>query len=233
MIEGPYIAEVASLIGDPARANMLTALMDGRALTATELSYIAGIKPQTASSHLKKMETSGLLCQEKQGRHRYFRLSGQEVADALEALMVLSSSTKPRHRPTGPKDEAMRHARTCYDHLAGTLGVAVTDSLVERGFMRQGEDDFEISPEGTNFFQTLGIDFQELKSRKRSLARQCLDWSERRPHLGGALGAAILDRMLEKGWVRRAKGSRTISITPPGHMALRETFQIATEKLTA
>ncbi|RED54165.1 ArsR/SmtB family transcription factor [Aestuariispira insulae] len=233
MIEGPYIAEIASLIGDPARANMLSALMDGRALTATELSLIAGVTPQTASSHLGKMQTAGLLSLEKQGRHRYFRLSGQDVADALEALMVLSSQTNPRKRHTGPKDQAMRHARTCYDHLAGCVGVALTDALIERGLIRDQDHGLAITEAGSRYFEQIGIDIPQLKTGKRAVTRPCLDWSERRPHLGGALGAAILDRFLEKGWLNRRKNSRTIQITPPGYQALREEFGIPADLLAA
>ncbi|MGO1119063.1 ArsR/SmtB family transcription factor [Rhodovibrionaceae bacterium A322] len=221
MNDGPDIAEIATLIGDPARASMLTALMDGRALTATELSLIAGITPQTASAHLKKMAAASLLSLQQQGRHRYFRLASSEVAQALEALMVLSQKA-PRKRLPGPRDAAMRHARTCYDHLAGERGVAVTDALVKRGYLAPLDQDFQVTAAGEIFFQDLGLDLPALQSKRRAFARQCLDWSERRPHLGGALGAALLTRFEAQGWMAREADSRRVTITAKGDKALAE-----------
>jgi DNA-binding transcriptional ArsR family regulator len=226
MNEGPNFAEVGALIGDPARANILAALMDGRALTATELSYIAGVSPQTASGHLAKLTEARLLALESQGRHRYYRLSGPEVAQALEALMVLATNGPPRHRPPGPRDEAMRMARTCYDHLAGRLGVGITQGLLERGFLAEAGKTFELTPAGVEFLTGFGVDLDAAHGRRRAFARSCLDWSERRSHLGGALGAAVAARCFELGWLRRAQNSRTVLVTETGQANLREAFAL-------
>jgi DNA-binding transcriptional ArsR family regulator len=220
--DGPYIAEAASLIGDPARANILLSLMDGRALTATELSLVAGVSAQTTSSHLAKLSEAGLVKMERQGRHRYFRLASPQVAHAIEALSVLAVNGAPRHRPTGPRDEAVRFARTCYDHLAGRLGVAVTWRLVEMGYLDADDKNFHLTDAGTAAMENLGIDVERLQARRRAVARRCLDWSERRPHLGGALGAALLDRFESDGWIDRVKDSRAVTLTRAGRAGLAE-----------
>lgn len=222
MNDGPYIAETASLIGDPARANILLSLMDGRALTATELSLIAGVSAQTTSSHLAKLSDAGLVKMERQGRHRYFCLAGPRVAHAIEALSVLAVDGAPRHCPTGPRDEAVRYARTCYDHLAGRLGVAVTWRLVELGYLDADDDNFRLTDSGAAALRDLGIDVERLHARRRAVARRCLDWSERRPHLGGALGAALLGRFEADGWIGRVKDSRAVTLTRAGRAGLAE-----------
>lgn len=221
MIDGPYFAEVGALIGDPARAAILAALLDGRALSATELSQAAGVTPQTASGHLAKLTEGRLLALEKQGRHRYYRLAGPQVAEALEALSVLAVEGPPRYRPPGPRDQAMRQARTCYDHLAGRLGVALTDALVARGALVPFERDYRLTRAGRGVLDGLGIDWQGAQATRRVFARQCLDWSERRHHLGGALGAALADRCFALGWTERGAERRTVTVTAKGRRALR------------
>ena len=205
MNDGPPIASIAALIGDPGRANMLTALMDGRALTASELGGAAGVTLQTASGHLSRLVDSGLLAVRKQGRHRYFRLSGPDVAEALEALMGLAQRTGAVRVRTGPRDAALREARICYDHLAGERGVALLESL-RRKQLVEGEQDIVPTESGRAFFTRLGVDLDRLEQGRRPICRLCLDWSERRAHLGGALGAALLDLMADRSWLRREEG---------------------------
>ena len=213
MKEGPVIASVAALLGDPARANILTALIDGRALTVSELARAAGVTIQTASGHLAKLSDAQLLVGEKQGRHRYFRLSGPDVAQVLEALMGLAERTGAVRVRTGPRDEALRAARICYDHLAGERGVDMLASLRRRNLIA-GEEDLELTPAGRRFFVDFGIDVKALEQGRRPVCRACLDWSERRSHLGGALGAAILTEVIGRNWARR--DGRTLAFTPPG-----------------
>lgn len=216
MAEGPYIAEAASLIGDPTRANILMSLMDGRARTASELAYSSGVSPQTTSSHLAKLLDAQLIALEQQGRHRYYRLANEHVAAALEALTNLAVHGPPRHRPAGPRDEAMRYARSCYDHLAGHAGVAITDALIAKGFIGNGKGDFALTGKGEKALTDFGLDLPALKKRKRPLVRSCLDWSERRPHMGGSIGAALLDALQERGWLQRVKDTRTMLVTNEG-----------------
>lgn len=226
MIEGPYLAECAALIGDPARANILAALMDGKARTASELAFVAGVSPQTTSAHLAKLTQGRLLSLERQGRHRYYRLAGAEVAEVLEALTRVAVKGPPRHRPTGPRDAAMREARTCYDHLAGRLGVALTDALLARGDLIPNGRDFTPSPAGEAFFAAFGIDLDAARRKRRAFARVCIDWSERRPHLAGALGAALAERCLALDWIAPLADSRALRITAKGRNGLAESFAI-------
>lgn len=214
MIEGPRIAAVAALIGDPARANMLTALLDGRSLTASELAETGGIAPPTASGHLARLVEAGLLSVRKQGRHRYFRLADSDVAETLERLMSLAQRTGAVPVRTGPRDAALREARICYDHLAGARGVAMLDSFQRRGFV-EGEEELVLTSDGRTFLAAIGLDVDQLATRRRALCRACLDWSERRAHLGGALGAALLDLMAERHWLRRDEG-RVLRFSPSG-----------------
>jgi DNA-binding transcriptional ArsR family regulator len=219
MKAGPDIAMIAALVGDPARSNMLTALMTGRALTASELAHQAGVTPQTASSHLSKLEAGGLVEQEKQGRHRYFRLSDPDVAAVLEGLEGLAARAGHMRVRTGPKDPALRHARVCYDHLAGDLGVQMLDSMKRQRWLRQRKQDIELTAEGERFLtDTLQISADALAHPRRPLCRACLDWSERRHHLAGTLGAAILTRFTELKWAARdaAPGSRVVNFTRNG-----------------
>ena len=219
MKDGPDIARVASLIGDPARANILSALMDGRALTAGELASAAGVSASTASSHLAKLQEGALVRADKQGRHRYFALAGAEVAEVLEALMGLAQQTGAVRVRTGPREPALREARICYDHLAGAKGVALYDALVARGALAGEGDDLALTPEGRDLLSGFGVEIDDIAGRRRRMCRACLDWSMRRPHLAGAAGAAIWDRMQALGWARREKESRVIRFTPKGEQA--------------
>jgi DNA-binding transcriptional ArsR family regulator len=219
MKAGPDIAMVAALVGDPARANMLTALMTGRALTASELAHEAGVTPQTASSHLAKLEGGGLIDQEKQGRHRYFRLTDPDVAGVLEGLEGLAARAGHLRVRTGPKDPALRRARVCYDHLAGDLGVQMLDSLKKQRLLRQRKDEIELTAEGERFLaKTLQISAESLAHPRRPKCKACLDWSERRHHLAGTLGAALMTRFTELKWAARdsTPGSRVVNFTRNG-----------------
>jgi DNA-binding transcriptional ArsR family regulator len=223
----PNIVGIAALIGDQARAKLFLALMAGQALTATELAGAAGVTKQTVSSHLAKLVDARLLAVESQGRHRYFRLAGRDVARLLESLMGLA--TRLSGTPTrqfGPREPALRQARVCYDHLAGDLAVQVFDSLERRCFSRPLRHGLQLSAHGVAFFREFGIDIDALSSQRRVLCRACLDWSARRHHLAGALGAALLTRYFELGWARRAKHSRAVIFTAQGQLELRRQFQL-------
>ncbi len=202
---------------------MLTALMDGRALTVSELASAAGVTLQTASGHLAKLDAANLLVAEKQGRHRYFRLSGADVAQVLESLMNLAQRTGAVQVRTGPKDQALREARVCYDHLAGERGVEMLDASYRLGLIANEGVEPALTDKGKSFFECIGVDVATLAKGKRPLCRHCLDWSERRNHLGGALGAALLSNFLSRGWARRAEG-RVISFSPVGTQKFREMF---------
>jgi DNA-binding transcriptional ArsR family regulator len=222
MKEGPNIATVAALIGDPGRANMLTSLLDGRALTASELSQAGGVTLQTTSGHLARMVEAGLLTVRKQGRHRYFALSGNDVADALEALMGLAQRTGAVPVRTGPSHDALREARLCYDHLAGERGVALLDGLRRRTLI-VGEDDIALTDAGRLHMKQLGIDLDSLGGRRRPVCRACLDWSERRVHLAGGLGAALFDMMRQQGWLS-ADGGRVVRFSSAGLQKFEAAF---------
>jgi DNA-binding transcriptional ArsR family regulator len=224
MKDGPVIAAVAALLGDPARANMLTALMDGRALTASELAGEAGVGLPTASGHLSKLEAGGLVTVEKQGRHRYFRLSGSDVAAVLEGLMGLADRTGAVRMRPGPKEPALRAARLCYDHLAGERGVAMLDGLRRRGVLAEHEGELAPTLAGRTFLCDFGIDLAPLAGKRRPLCRACLDWSERRHHLAGSLGAALLTRMAELSWLKVGDTGRVVAFTPSGEHAFAKAF---------
>jgi DNA-binding transcriptional ArsR family regulator len=221
------MAEVAALVGDPARANILCALLGGRALTATELAIAAGVSPQTASGHLGRLLTARLLVLMKQGRHRYFRLAGPHVAQMLESIMVVALTGPPRFQPKSQRDENLRRARICYDHIAGVLGVGLAERLIEREFIILGDEAGEVTPSGAQFLSKLGVDLSAARARRRVFCRPCVDWTERRPHIGGALGAALASRCLELKWIERARDSRVLSITPAGHRGLMEFFALS------
>lgn len=231
MVNTNQIAELAQLVGEPARASMLMALLGGKALTASELARCANVTPQTASSHLARLTMADLLSVSRQGRHRYHRLASLEVARMLESLIETAASTlpPPRRIATGPADEAMRRARTCYDHFAGGLGVAITDALVARGAIEFGDEAGLLTPAGADFATQFGLDAGASNGRvsARPLCRPCLDWSERRPHLAGKLGAAICSHFMEDGSVRRIGSSRAIEVTPKGRKALKDIFGIS------
>ncbi|MGQ9368375.1 ArsR/SmtB family transcription factor [Azospirillum sp. ST 5-10] len=230
MVSGNTLAAVAALIGDVARANILAALMDGRALTAGELAWHAGVSPQTTSGHLARLRDAGLIAEARQGRHRYHRLAGPEVAQAVEALMALAAAGPQRHRPAGPRDEALRRARTCYDHLAGRLGTGIADSLCAAGHVALADGAAVVTEAGRRFLRdSLAIDLAAAGTGRRPLCRTCLDWSERRPHLAGRLGAALLERSLALGWIARRPDSRAVVVTDAGRRAYAALFGLAPE----
>lgn len=215
---------IAALIGDPTRATILWTLMDGKAFTATELAVAADTTPQNISMHLTKLLQADLLQVESQGRHRYYKFSRRDVAYAIEAManIIPPSSSHSRSVDMVP----VRHCRTCYDHLAGKVAVDITDSLLKQQLIVYQSNMFEVSPKGKKWFNTQGIDTDTLRHHKRSFARPCLDWSERRHHLAGSLGAALLDHMLDGDWVRRTAHSRVIVITGKGKKKLQELFNV-------
>ncbi|WP_299297494.1 winged helix-turn-helix domain-containing protein [uncultured Tateyamaria sp.] len=224
MKEGPDISHIASLIGDPARANILTALMDGRALTASELAEEAGVSLSTASGHLSKLVDAELLSPRKQGRHKYFQLAGADVAEVLEALMGLAARRGATRVRTGPRDAQMQTARVCYNHLAGRLGVQMYRSLLAQGVLVEQGEDVTLTPLGVTFVGEFGIDINGLRAGRTKLCRTCLDWSERRNHLAGSLGRAMLTRMEDSGWLRRDPKSRAVIMSATGQVAFDEAF---------
>lgn len=213
---GPNIAALAALLADPARAQIMLALMDGRSLTAGELARAGGVTPQTASSHLAKLLDGGLLTRTAQGRHHYYRISGEDAAHAMETLSVLGGEPIAPTIRTGPRDAKLREARICYDHLAGTMGVELFDGLLASGALDGDPFNVRLTEKGEAAATRIGIDVAPLKKAKRPICRACLDWSERKPHLAGGLGAAVLDRFLEHGWIRRQAGSRTLLFSSEG-----------------
>jgi DNA-binding transcriptional ArsR family regulator len=215
------LAETATLIGDPARAAMLYALMDGRAFTAGELAQAAGVTPQTASGHLAQLVAADMLAVERQGRHRYFRIASSEIGAILEGLMVVTADRLDRLPRPGPSDPALRKARICYDHLAGGLGVALFAALAEAGHLSVSADGAVLTGSGAALLGSLGI---EVPESRRPACRPCLDWSERRHHLAGQVGAAICSAALARGWVRRREGTRALDVTPIGARAFAGSF---------
>ena len=206
------LAHVAQLIGEPARAAMLARLLEGTAHTAGELAREAGVTPQTASNHLGKLLAGGLVHVAEQGRHRYYSLARPEVARALEALSLVS----PSHSRAVRTPEPLRFARTCYDHLAGRVGVELAAGLERRGYLLSSEDAFSLTSEGEAWFSQLGVDLARISSGRRAFSRQCIDWSERRPHLAGALGAALTERLFSLRWIARIPGTRGVRLTVTG-----------------
>lgn len=221
------IATVAAAIGDPSRAAMLTALMDGRSLPASVLAYWAGITPQTASEHLKRLAAAGLVARQPDGRQRSYRLANEQVAHAIEALMVLAPK-RPRARVPADEDRLVfPHGRLCYDHLAGTLGVRVLAALIARHVLVPKGTDLDLSKRGTTWFSALGIDVARVRRSRRYFARACLDLTERRHHLAGALGAALAANLLKRGWLRRRPEGRALSLTSAGQVGLRRELGIS------
>ena len=222
----PALAEVAALVGNPARANILMALMGGRALTASELAYVAGVSPQTASEHLARLTQANLLSLTKQGRHSYFRLGSPKIARMIEGIMVVAADGPQRYRPRWNGGDELRTARTCYDHVAGRLGVALTDALTRGKHIVLTEDGGMVTPAGEKFLSGFGVLVEEVRQGRRTFCRPCLDWSERRPHLAGALGAALAERCFELGWIARIRDSRALKISPKGERGLAEVFGV-------
>jgi len=232
MKDGPNIVNIAALVGDQARAAMLTALMSGEALTATELASEASITKQTASSHLAKMKDAGLIAVASQGRHRYYRLAAPDVADLLENLMGIAQRTGATRIRPGPRDLELRKARICYDHLAGDMAVSVYDVFCERNFIRlDGGDNndnplVQLTENGRRFCAEIGIDLAQLQKSRRPVCRSCLDWSVRRFHLAGVLGAGILNHCIRNKLAKRVEGTRVIRFSARNEQVFRQTFQI-------
>src|SRR5471032_2312235 len=216
------LAQLAGAIAVPARARMLCALLDGHARTATELSVLAEVGASTASAHLSRLRDDGLLSVVAQGKHRYYRLASTEVGQALEALLVVAGVPRQPFVPGTP--DRLRHARTCYDHMAGTVAVTLHDQLCAQGWLIEEANNYHVSPTGAAAMSALGIDVATLQRQRRRFACPCLDWSERRAHLGGALGAAILQLVLRRGWAERELDSRALRISAIGEQRLIQAF---------
>jgi len=226
MITGHIIAESAALIADPARATMLSALLDGRALTADELALAARITPQTASTHLAKLTEAGVLSMVRSGRHRYFRLASATVVEMIEGIVAVALEKRPRHRPLSGQARALSAARICYDHLAGRLSVDLTDAFVAREYVVLDDKAAEITTAGTRFLTEFGIELPRRRSTRRHVSRLCLDWTERRPHIAGVVGAALTTRYFDLGWMERMKRSQAVVVTSLGRQGFQKTFGI-------
>jgi DNA-binding transcriptional ArsR family regulator len=226
MSTAPIIAEIAGLVGDPARAMMLTALLDGRALTATELAYAARITPQTASTHLAKLTEAGLLTPLRHGRHKYFRLASSKVVEMLDGIVAVALENRPRYRPLSRQAKELSAARMCYVHLAGRLSVDLTDVLIAHEYIVLSHEAAEITAIGTRFLNEFEINLSALSFTDRRFCRTCIDWTERRPHIAGAVGAALTKRYFDLGWIERVKYSRAVIVTPCGRRGFLETFGI-------
>jgi DNA-binding transcriptional ArsR family regulator len=224
MKDGPNIVGIAALIGDHARAEVLTALMADRALTATELAAVASVTKQTISAHLAKLLDAGLVAVESQGRHRYFRLADRDVAHLIESLMGVAFRTGAVRTRASPREPALRRARVCYDHLAGEIGVRLYENMLQRRALVPGDNGLVLTAVGESLLRKLHIDAAALAHQKRAFCRACLDWSERRHHLAGALGAALLSRFIELGWAKRARDSRVVKVSAAGERELGRLF---------
>jgi DNA-binding transcriptional ArsR family regulator len=220
------VAPVAALVADPTRATILFALSDGRALPACDLALHAGVTAATISYQLEKLIAGRLVAADRQGRHRYYRLASSTVIGLLEALATVAAPAPARTFREGQEGKALRLARTCYDHLAGQLGVRIAEALLAGGCLAPSARDYVLTPAGERLFRRLAVDVAGARSARRSFARACLDWSERRHHLAGALGAALLDRLFELGWIERTPSSRAVRLSDPGRRGLRAHFQI-------
>lgn len=222
----PNVAEVAFLFGETSRATILTSLMDGRFHTASELAFMAAITPQTASFHLSKLIEGNLVNVEKQGRHRYYQLANAEVARILESFLAISQPPEVRSLKQSSQVKLLREARTCYDHLAGKLGVDLTESMLNAGYLEKLEREFVITTKGELFFTDFGIDLGELKRKRRSFSHACLDWSERRDHLAGSLGHGLMTHFLILGWIVQVPSIRAVKVTDKGKVGFKQDFNI-------
>jgi DNA-binding transcriptional ArsR family regulator len=227
MIAEADIAAVGALIGDRARASMLTALMSGEGMSAGELARVGGVSPSGATAHLRRLREGGLVVDEAAGRQRVFRLSSPELAEALEALALISPEVPVRGLRDVKAAGALKRARTCYDHLAGELGVAVTDALVEREVLARDDGSFAVTAAGRPWLEGLGLDLEALRRTRRSFSRGCVDWTERRPHVAGSLGAGIATAFFARGWVRRRPGGRAVAVTAAGSDWLERSLGVA------
>ena len=221
------LAEIAALIGEPTRVVMLWSLLGGQARPASELAFYANVSAQNASAHLARLVEAGLLVVEAEGRHRYYRLANAEVAHAIEALAALAPSARETARLPRGQTPDLKYARACYDHLAGIVAVKICAALKDRGCLTPAGADFELTGKGEKLFHDLGIEIRELRQQRRAFARQCQDWSERRPHLAGALGAALLEQMFRRGWIARVRSSRIIRVTAKGREEIYRLFRLA------
>jgi len=227
MVADANMVEVAALVGDTARATMLAALMGGQSLTATELAYCAHITRSTASGHLAKLVNARLLAVTRQRRFAYYRIASPLVARMLESIKAVAAiETPPRHRPRSASDDALCFARSCYDHLAGQCGVAIADALVRRGHVVLSDDGGELTPAGEKFLCSFGADLVPSRGSRRLFCQPCLDWSERRYHIKGVVGSAILDRLLALNWFKRERANRALRLTPAGRAGLSEMFGV-------
>jgi DNA-binding transcriptional ArsR family regulator len=218
--------QIASLIGDPTRATILWTLMDGKAFTATELSIAADTSPQNISMHLHKMVEANLLCVENQGRHKYYKYARKEIAYVVEALANLTSRDFIQSKNGDVDISPIKYCRTCYDHLAGKVGVMLTDSLLKQKIIAEKENEYEVSAKGKKFFSAFDIQIEDLQQQRRAFARPCLDWSERRHHMAGSLATALLDKMFSSDWIRKVKSSRAVIITAKGEKEMSKYFKV-------
>ncbi len=214
-------SQIASLLGDKCRSVMLWNLLDGRAYTATELSLCADISAQSASNHLSKLVCANILTVEKQGRHRYYKYANSDVARVIESMTSLLPLNQKNKRKEEPGAVGITYTRTCYDHMAGKIGVEITNSLIKKGIIEAAGNKYDVSSFGNSWFKSVGINVNEIKLQKRLFAYPCLDWSEKKHHLAGALGASFLQMMLDEDWIRRIKNSREIIITSKGKIELK------------
>jgi DNA-binding transcriptional ArsR family regulator len=221
------IARIASLVGEARRIQMLTALLDGNGHSASELAMGAAVSPQTASLHLSKLLSGGLIAAERRGRQRFFRLKSVDVAVAIEALGALAQNSGPSAMPE------MRFARTCYDHLAGALAIALRNELLKRDALRRWKDGFVVTPTGKHLLRTINIDVDSLRGLRRSFAHKCLDWTERHHHIGGAVGAALLSRFIDLKWLARMRDTRAVRLTHAGERGFERVFSVRCAALRA
>ena len=221
-----HFKEIAGLVGDPVRATIMWTLLDGKAFTATELAMAAGTSASNISMHLAKLVQADLLSVENQGRHRYYKFSRKEIAYAIEAMSTLVPWSPKNRHPVDETTPAIQQCRTCYDHLAGKTGVAITGSLLKQKLIIAGDQQFDLSPKGRKWFFGMGIDIAALQQQRRSFLRPCLDWSERRYHMAGSLAAALLDKMLLQDWIRKTRNSRAVIFTAKGQKMLYEYLKV-------
>ena len=227
MVAAANLVEVAALVGDTARATMLAALMGGQSLTGTELAFLARVSRPTASEHLAKLVEARLLAVARKRRFAYYRIASPLVAQMLETLKAVAAiEVPPRHQPRSAADEALHFARTCYDHIAGTVGVAIADALQSSGHVMLGDDGGELTDSGARFLMRFGATLQPKSGNRRIYCRPCLDWSERRYHIAGFVGAEICRCCLDRGWLMRMRDTRALRLTPEGRTGLAETFGV-------
>jgi DNA-binding transcriptional ArsR family regulator len=226
MFDDADLAAVAQVLGEPHRAQFMLALLAGDELPAGELASRAGASSSLASAHLTRLLQAGLITARSRGRQRYYRITDRRVADAIEALLTIAPKRPAKSLKASKHGDAIRHARTCYDHLAGRLGIALIDGLERTRTLEPSDSGWQLTPSGEQSLTRLGIDLDQLRGGRRALIRPCLDWTERRPHLAGALGAALDDHMFELRWIERLPNTRAVRITPAGRRRLNAAFAL-------